>query len=323
MTRHIWGPWFSKLSAWDGQSMPFKKVAWLRLIGFPLHLLESDVVKSVGELFGKVMHVQRALGEDKDLSITRVGVLSGVVERINEAVSVKWKNRCYRIWVEEEVDVWVPDFLGGVEGFNPNGSSPLASSPVVKVAESGNGGGMFEEEEEAGMGGGSSRGDDQVGEFFEVGGGGMASKEVCFNWQPFLESCNGDGSKNHGDGTKDILFFKAGKRSKRRRKGGAKFCPKSSRDSPIFLVDSSDKGRPTKRTRAHLNEDSDPFLTRAHLSEDSDPFSLDQLLGLSDKKTDKGNVLPSTDPGVNLNIPLDSDGVPVESFSRPPVEVPS
>ncbi|MFS7918356.1 hypothetical protein Hanom_Chr03g00200041 [Helianthus anomalus] len=36
----------------------------------------------------------------------RVGVLAGEAMRIEEVVTLKWKNRCFRIRVEEEQDVW-------------------------------------------------------------------------------------------------------------------------------------------------------------------------------------------------------------------------
>ncbi|KAF5761678.1 putative RNA recognition motif domain, nucleotide-binding alpha-beta plait domain superfamily [Helianthus annuus] len=113
-SREVWGPWFSKLAAWEGQSMPFERVAWLRLLGVPLHLVVSEVIKMVGEEFGKVLHVQKFFGDEKDLSIGRIGVLVGEVERIKESVLIRWKNRSFRILVEEELDIWVPDCLGVV-----------------------------------------------------------------------------------------------------------------------------------------------------------------------------------------------------------------
>ncbi|KAJ0485317.1 putative RNA recognition motif domain, nucleotide-binding alpha-beta plait domain superfamily [Helianthus annuus] len=82
----VWGPWFSKLDAWEGQSLSFERVAWIRLLGVPLHLLESDVVKMVGEGFGKVLYVPKSSGEEKDLSMGMVGVLVGEVDRIKEFV---------------------------------------------------------------------------------------------------------------------------------------------------------------------------------------------------------------------------------------------
>ncbi|KAJ0521390.1 hypothetical protein HanIR_Chr10g0470271 [Helianthus annuus] len=60
-SREVWGPWFSKLDAWEGQSLPLERVAWLRLHGVPLHLLDPVVLKMIGELFTKVLYVQKIL----------------------------------------------------------------------------------------------------------------------------------------------------------------------------------------------------------------------------------------------------------------------
>ncbi|KAJ0765083.1 hypothetical protein HanPI659440_Chr08g0299451 [Helianthus annuus] len=124
--------------AWRGKSFPLERVVWLRLHGISLHLLEPDVLKMIGDLFGKVLHVPKSLEEDLDLSVNRLGVLAGEVQRIKENVKIKWKNRSYRVWVEEEQDEWIPDCLGFAEVDSPVGSSSLMSSPVVRMSEPGN-----------------------------------------------------------------------------------------------------------------------------------------------------------------------------------------
>ncbi|KAJ0666857.1 putative RNA recognition motif domain, nucleotide-binding alpha-beta plait domain superfamily [Helianthus annuus] len=306
-SREIWGPWFSKLSAWEGQSLSFEKVAWLRVIGLPLHLLNGDVIKLVGEPFGKILHVQKDFESADDLSFVRVGVLSGTVERIKEVIILKWKDRNYRIMVEEETDAWIPDCLGGMSGVSPAGSSPLASSPVVRMAEPEVGDGEFEEDEEVGVDEGLSRGEVQSGGSPKGGGSGNSVNDVQFNWQPFLKSCIGEGSNCHGDDTQGILFFKAGKKSKRRRKCGTRNHYSPQMGSPINGVESADKVRPTKRNRALLEED-------------SDPFSLDRLLAQFNKTSDIPSASSSM-PDVNLNVPLDSSGVPVVEVQRASAEI--
>ncbi|KAJ0611547.1 hypothetical protein HanHA300_Chr01g0017001 [Helianthus annuus] len=176
-SKELWGPWFSKLSVWEGQSLPFEKVAWLRVIGLPLHLLNRDVIKLVGEPFGKILHVQKDFGDANDLSFVRIGVLSGVVERIKEVVTLKWKERNYRILVEEELDVWIPDCLGSMSEGSPAVSSPLASSPVVKVTEPKVGGGFFGEDEEVWRESGSAKGDACAGDTSKGGGSNNHSFE--------------------------------------------------------------------------------------------------------------------------------------------------
>ncbi|KAF5787418.1 hypothetical protein HanXRQr2_Chr10g0452521 [Helianthus annuus] len=96
--KDIWNLWFSKLDPWNGQTLPLERVAWLKLCGIPLHLLDGDVLSQVGELFGKDLFVPKSFEEDQDLSFARVGVLVGQSRRIVEEVEVKWKDKSFRIW---------------------------------------------------------------------------------------------------------------------------------------------------------------------------------------------------------------------------------
>ncbi|KAM0071801.1 putative RNA recognition motif domain, nucleotide-binding alpha-beta plait domain superfamily [Helianthus debilis subsp. tardiflorus] len=135
-SKNIWGPWFSKLEVWGGQALPLERVAWLSLHGIPLHLLEPDVLVQVGELFGKVLHTPKSLYEDSDLSVFKIRLLVREAQRIREVVSLKWKDRTFRIWVEEDQDVWVPDCLNGEVPVSLTSGSPMASSLVVNVSSS-------------------------------------------------------------------------------------------------------------------------------------------------------------------------------------------
>ncbi|KAM0064569.1 hypothetical protein Hdeb2414_s0003g00104501 [Helianthus debilis subsp. tardiflorus] len=131
--KELWGPWCSKLEPWNGQSLALERVAWLRLHGIPLHLLDPEILSLVGDLFGKVLHTPKFLDEDNDLSFVRIGVLAGEAQRIHETVTVKWKNKSFRVGLEEEQDVWTPDCVGASLVCGSGGSSSsLKSSPVIK-----------------------------------------------------------------------------------------------------------------------------------------------------------------------------------------------
>ncbi|MFS7958822.1 hypothetical protein Hanom_Chr08g00683251 [Helianthus anomalus] len=119
---------------------------------------------------------------------------------------------------------------------------------------------------------------------------------------PFLGECKGVESDVHGDGTNGVVFFKARKKAKRHRKSGTRNLPDAALDSPASGFGSVDKGRPTKRNRAQLEED-------------SDPFSINRILAQLNHKNDLVSS-PSGVPGVNLNIPLNSSGVPIGEFSK-------
>ncbi|KAJ0832833.1 hypothetical protein HanPSC8_Chr15g0683221 [Helianthus annuus] len=139
-SKDIWGPWFSKLDAWEGQCLPLERVVWLKLLGIPLHLLDSDVLGRIGEMFGRILHVPKCLMEDQDLSVFRVGVLTREAQRINHMILLKWRDRCFRVWLEEELEVWLPDCFEN-EGCNVENvsdcSSPLNSSLVAEMSVSG------------------------------------------------------------------------------------------------------------------------------------------------------------------------------------------
>ncbi|KAJ0759799.1 putative RNA recognition motif domain, nucleotide-binding alpha-beta plait domain superfamily [Helianthus annuus] len=135
--RDVWGPWFTKVEVWKGQTLPMERVAWLRLVGIPLQLLDIDVFSLIGGLFGKVLHYPKSLDDDLDLSLVRVGVLAGEASRIKEVISLSWKNKSFRILVEEELDAWVLDCLGYsvINLQSPGSESPMMSSPVVSRPE--------------------------------------------------------------------------------------------------------------------------------------------------------------------------------------------
>ncbi|MFS7968516.1 hypothetical protein Hanom_Chr09g00798381 [Helianthus anomalus] len=188
-------------------------------------------------------------------------------------------------------------------------SSPLASSLVVNVEESVKSRGGVVEDEEVRVESGSANGDACAGGNSKGGGSNNQYSEVQFNWQPFLGACKGVGPNVHGDGTKGIVFFKASKKTKRRRKGGARDLSGSFLGSPVIGLESSEKGRPTKRNRALLDEE-------------SDPFSINRILAQLNQKADTQSS-SSCVPGVNLNIPLDSSGIPIGEVSRASTQISS
>ncbi|KAL9999338.1 putative RNA recognition motif domain, nucleotide-binding alpha-beta plait domain superfamily [Helianthus debilis subsp. tardiflorus] len=154
----VWGPWFNKLDVWGGQSFPSERVSWLKICGIPLHLLSSAVMAQVAELFGKVVHIPKFSEEDQDLSVCRIGVLIGEAERINESISINWKNRVYRVWVEEDRNDWIPDCLSSDGSWKSEDESPALSSPVVEADISGGMGNVEAVHGDSGMEAGGSPG---------------------------------------------------------------------------------------------------------------------------------------------------------------------
>ncbi|KAJ0780702.1 hypothetical protein HanPI659440_Chr06g0240731 [Helianthus annuus] len=67
-----WKDWFSHLDAWQGQSMPYERIAWLKVLRVPLNLVKEEVFRKIGQEFGNVLHVSCLGPEDEDLSVIRV-----------------------------------------------------------------------------------------------------------------------------------------------------------------------------------------------------------------------------------------------------------
>ncbi|KAJ0809238.1 putative RNA recognition motif domain, nucleotide-binding alpha-beta plait domain superfamily [Helianthus annuus] len=81
----------------------------------PDPLLDNEVLDSVGRLFGKVVHASSLSYDSSDLSYDLVGIFVGDGGRINDSVTLKWKDRKFVVWVHEETDDWVPDCIGNEE----------------------------------------------------------------------------------------------------------------------------------------------------------------------------------------------------------------
>ncbi|KAJ0793180.1 putative RNA recognition motif domain, nucleotide-binding alpha-beta plait domain superfamily [Helianthus annuus] len=250
----VWGPWFLKLEAWSGQSMPSERVAWLKLQGIPLHILEPEVIESIGELFGKVLHVPKNLSEDQDLSFMRVGVWAGEGPRLSEQVILKWKDKSFRVWVEEELEEWVPDCLGSGDRCRSEGESSAKSSPVVDMSEYGDQG----NEESLHVNG--PKGDEVPGGSVSnkggEGGSEMHEKSKgpsfpAFDVGLWLEAGNSNNDK--------VYHFKSSKRNKSNRRPRSASGPSKSLGSHSTFLDSVERGRPGKRHRAQMEVNSDPF----------------------------------------------------------------
>ncbi|KAF5784853.1 putative RNA recognition motif domain, nucleotide-binding alpha-beta plait domain superfamily [Helianthus annuus] len=132
--KNIWGPWFSKLDLWKRQTLPFERVAWLKLTGVPLHLFDTDVLSQVGEVFVKVLHVPKEVEEDQDLSVVLVGVLVGQHKRILDEAVLSWKGRSFRVGIEEDLEVWVPDCLKRLSE-SKSDTFPSSEFPPVEVVQ--------------------------------------------------------------------------------------------------------------------------------------------------------------------------------------------
>ncbi|MFS7913705.1 hypothetical protein Hanom_Chr02g00144791 [Helianthus anomalus] len=93
------------LGFWTGQSLPFERIAWLKVLGVRVHLAVDNIYDSIAGHFGKVLHASQRT------SVIYIGVLVGDGVRIAEQVTLKWKYKQFRVWVEVETADWIPDCL--------------------------------------------------------------------------------------------------------------------------------------------------------------------------------------------------------------------
>ncbi|KAJ0574926.1 hypothetical protein HanHA89_Chr06g0243781 [Helianthus annuus] len=114
LDHNCWKEWFSSLDPWNCQSLPFERLAWVKVQGVPMHLADNDVLNNIAEKFGKVVHGSFMEAEDGNLSVSWIGLLVGEGNRIHDHVTLRWKNKQYRVWIEEEINDWVPDSIGKV-----------------------------------------------------------------------------------------------------------------------------------------------------------------------------------------------------------------
>ncbi|KAM0029098.1 hypothetical protein Hdeb2414_s0018g00521811 [Helianthus debilis subsp. tardiflorus] len=118
-----WKVWFNSLEPWEGQPLPFERLAWVKVQGVPLQLADNDV-NNIAEHFGKIVHGAQMEAEDENFSASWIGLLVGEGGRIQEQVTLKWKNKQFRVWLIEDVSVWTPDSVDRVVVPGDSSSSP-------------------------------------------------------------------------------------------------------------------------------------------------------------------------------------------------------
>ncbi|KAM0017660.1 hypothetical protein Hdeb2414_s0027g00690551 [Helianthus debilis subsp. tardiflorus] len=273
----IWSPWFSKLDPWRGQTLPLERVAWLKLSGIPIHLFYSEVMGQIGELFGKILHVPKFFEEEQDLSIARVGVLVGSSNSIKEEVSLRWRDRTFRVWVEEDQEIWVPDCFGRDDCSELLNMKSSETTPDVDMQDSGTG--EKEENQPSDAGGEAEEPQAPNVTFPHVDlspGHVEREKGGAENVQgPVVESFNVEGIRLGSKvvGPEVVMGFKCGSggrcnRTKRRGVLGLK-STKAQSQSKGNKERSPDDVRPKKRSR-NFEKDDEPgfgfvgFTSRTH-----------------------------------------------------------
>ncbi|KAJ0485395.1 putative RNA recognition motif domain, nucleotide-binding alpha-beta plait domain superfamily [Helianthus annuus] len=91
--KEVWGYWFSMLEYWNGQALPFERIAWIKIQGVPLHLFNNVVFDSIGKKFGTLIQPSQVQEDDGDLSVVCIGILRGDGKKIEGEVSLHWQDK--------------------------------------------------------------------------------------------------------------------------------------------------------------------------------------------------------------------------------------
>ncbi|KAK1430438.1 hypothetical protein QVD17_13157 [Tagetes erecta] len=137
LDKQIWDGWFTKVEAWHGQSIPFERVAWLRIHGVPPHLWNPSVFNKIGSSFGRLLQPAESSWDDGNFSYGCVGILASNASPINDDLSLRWGKKSFRCWINESPVDWYPGCLdkgsGSIHSRPLPNQSPASSKPTDPV----------------------------------------------------------------------------------------------------------------------------------------------------------------------------------------------
>ncbi|KAI3515408.1 hypothetical protein L1887_14303 [Cichorium endivia] len=103
-----WAEWFKWLRIGSDEELRYERLAWLKIIGLPIHLWDADNFSRIAGNFGKVICPFEDIINRKDLSMGKVGILTPRRQWINEEIMVDGGGKMYKLGVVEYTDDWSP-----------------------------------------------------------------------------------------------------------------------------------------------------------------------------------------------------------------------
>ncbi|KAJ0548640.1 hypothetical protein HanOQP8_Chr08g0301321 [Helianthus annuus] len=97
LDHQTWKDWFFSLDPWNCQSLPFERLAWVKIQGVPMHLADNDVLNNIAKHFGKIVRGSQLEAGDCNLSVSWIGLLVGDGNRIHGHVTLRWKNKQFHV----------------------------------------------------------------------------------------------------------------------------------------------------------------------------------------------------------------------------------
>ncbi|MFS7980201.1 hypothetical protein Hanom_Chr10g00936621 [Helianthus anomalus] len=92
---------FSKFYLWNGEEIPFKRVATINIVGVPFIIQDCSLLDRIDGLFGEVIQQSDFSWQNEDNSMGSVKVLTNQKSRIEEAVVIKWNDKSILAWASE------------------------------------------------------------------------------------------------------------------------------------------------------------------------------------------------------------------------------
>lgn len=95
--------WFSSIHKWQGQIVPPSRYVWLRCFGVPLNLWSEKTFLSIGGLWGDVISVDDNTLKSLSFEEGRLFIATDIMDRVDEEVELKFRERSIKIRVAEEI----------------------------------------------------------------------------------------------------------------------------------------------------------------------------------------------------------------------------
>ncbi|KAD3068975.1 hypothetical protein E3N88_36855 [Mikania micrantha] len=107
-SRPSWNNVFRSVALWEGQELTVERIVSLNIHGVPLLGRDETTYNKIGEKFGRVLISSEFSWSDEDVSYDKVHILALGGERIDEKISLSWRNNEYPVWVTEDLATWTP-----------------------------------------------------------------------------------------------------------------------------------------------------------------------------------------------------------------------
>ncbi|KAI3816588.1 hypothetical protein L1987_16290 [Smallanthus sonchifolius] len=175
-----WKDHFDSMEVWNGDDLELGRIVKLRMEGMPMVLRDEAIFRRIAELFGRAMDDVIFSWDAIDISTGYCLVLSEIRSKIEEEVTLVWKNKSYSVWVSEVSESWSPEF-----GANLPGKVVDESDDVLEDGE-------FRPPHDSVAGGDASR-EEETTRFMDMGGvpqdvqGSKTAAHVCESTHAELE----------------------------------------------------------------------------------------------------------------------------------------